>query len=189
MNRPRVPRASLLLSPHEKSGFRGPHADPGGPASSVSVSRGRRRWRPEPWLLGLLDRDRGTRAGNGEDRHDRGNDRVLTAILPPACDRAKVRSHGKGKLSGIPGGDHVPPFPALARSDRAGRFLATGIPAGAQPVQVRAVGFRPWLGNCDIVAGLTVPLRIAIGPGATIRGTVRDATIVRRAAAAAPRPS
>ena len=41
---------------------------------------------------------------------------------------------GQGKVSGIPGQDHIPPFPAVTRSGADGAFRAVGIPAGEQPV-------------------------------------------------------
>lgn len=82
---------------------------------------------------------------------------------------------GAGQLSGIAGRDHLPPFAALVRSDEDGRFRAVGIPPGAHPVQARAVGLAPWRGRVEVAAGQTVPLRLELAPGATIRGLVRNA--------------
>ncbi|HEX5052754.1 MAG TPA: sigma-70 family RNA polymerase sigma factor [Planctomycetota bacterium] len=82
---------------------------------------------------------------------------------------------GAGKLSGIGGRDHLPPFPALVRSDTDGRFRAVGVPAGEQPARARAPGFAPWTGSCDVAAGTAVPLRIELAAGATVRGVVLDA--------------
>lgn len=81
-----------------------------------------------------------------------------------------------GELSGIGGRDHLPPFPALVRSDENGRFRAVGIAAGDQPVRARAPGRLPWEGRVRAGRGQTVPLRIELREGATIRGVVRDAS-------------
>jgi protocatechuate 3,4-dioxygenase beta subunit len=70
--------------------------------------------------------------------------------------------------------DHMPAFPAVVRSDEAGHFRAVGISAGEQPIGVRAVGFAPWQGRCDIVAGATATQRIELAAGGTVRGTVTN---------------
>lgn len=82
---------------------------------------------------------------------------------------------GDGELSGIGGRDHIPPFPALTRSDEKGKFEAVGIPAGTQPVKCRAPGFAPYEGECEINAGVSTGLTLKLAPGATIRGLVVDA--------------
>jgi hypothetical protein len=76
-----------------------------------------------------------------------------------------------------------PPLPAVVRCDAEGRFRAVGLAAGAQPVQVRASGFAPWRGTCDVSPGLTSMLEMQLVPGATIQGHVRaaDGTAVSRA--------
>lgn len=81
---------------------------------------------------------------------------------------------GEGELSGIAGRDHIPPFPALTRSDEHGRFEAVGIPAGTQPVKCRAQGYAPSETECEIAAGTSTTLTITLVPGATIRGLVVD---------------
>ena len=80
-----------------------------------------------------------------------------------------------GELSSTGGRDHVPPFPALLRSDAAGRFHAVGLAAGKQPIRVRTRGLAPWLGRCNIVAGVTATQRIELAAGGTVRGTVTNA--------------
>ncbi len=80
---------------------------------------------------------------------------------------------GSGQTSGIVArNDGAPPLPALVRSDDQGRFRAIGVPPGHQPVVARASGQAPWQGTCDVAANLAAPLRIELGPGATIRGRV-----------------
>jgi RNA polymerase sigma factor (sigma-70 family) len=79
---------------------------------------------------------------------------------------------GEGALSGIGGRDDIPPFPALTRSDERGAFHAIGVPAGVQPVQVRASGLAPWRGTCEVTAGATTTLRLELVAGATVRGVV-----------------
>jgi RNA polymerase sigma-70 factor (ECF subfamily) len=68
----------------------------------------------------------------------------------------------------------APPLPALVRTDANGRFVAIGVPPGTQPVQVRARDYAPWLGSCDVAAGLTAAQRIVLSPGVTCTGIVRD---------------
>ena len=80
---------------------------------------------------------------------------------------------GTGELSG--GRDHMAPFPAVVRSDEAGRFRAIGIRAGEQPIRVRARGFAPWRGSCSIVAGVTATQHVELAAGGTVRGTVTNA--------------
>jgi RNA polymerase sigma factor (sigma-70 family) len=82
---------------------------------------------------------------------------------------------GDGAVSGIPGSDDIAPFGAVTRSDGEGRFLALGVAAGEQPVQVRAPGFAPWTGTCTIAAGATAVQRVELTRGGVVRGTVRDA--------------
>jgi len=81
---------------------------------------------------------------------------------------------GEGELSGIGGRDHIPPFPALARSDENGKFEAIGIPAGTQPVKCRAQGFAPYEGECEVNVGVSTALTVTLAPGATIEGLVVD---------------
>ena len=106
---------------------------------------------------------------------------VVDAAGKPAADVAVII--GAGKLSGIPGMDHIAPFPALARSDAGGRFHAVGIPAGEQPVQARGAGCAPWQGKCEVAAGAATPLRITLERGAVVRGRVTDSSgaLVERA--------
>ncbi|HEX6813028.1 MAG TPA: sigma-70 family RNA polymerase sigma factor [Planctomycetota bacterium] len=75
------------------------------------------------------------------------------------------------------------PLPAVVRCDDEGRFRAVGLGAGAQPVQVRARGFAPWRGTCEVSPGVTSNLEVQLVPGATIRGHVRaaDGTAVAEA--------
>jgi len=80
-----------------------------------------------------------------------------------------------GELTSIGGHDPGQPFPALLRSDAAGRFHAYGLAAGKQPIRVRTRGFAPWLGSCNIVAGGTATQRIELAAGGTVRGTVTNA--------------
>lgn len=65
------------------------------------------------------------------------------------------------------------PLPAQVRTGALGRFHAVGIPSGSQPVQVRAVGFAPWSGTCEVMTFATTPVRLFLTPGATCTGTVR----------------
>lgn len=67
---------------------------------------------------------------------------------------------------------HCPPLPAQVRTDAEGFFRAIGVPAGTQPVQVRALGFAPFRDLCEVAAGRTVPLRVMLSAGANCRGTV-----------------
>lgn len=88
--------------------------------------------------------------------------------VPDACVRI-----GEGRSSGItagPGG--APPLPALVLTDAQGRFSATGLPSGPQPVEVRAADLAPWRGECDVAASRTVSLRVDLGRGAVLRGRV-----------------
>ncbi|MEO6594312.1 MAG: sigma-70 family RNA polymerase sigma factor [Planctomycetota bacterium] len=82
---------------------------------------------------------------------------------------------GAGRVSGIVARQNAaPPLPALVRSDAQGRFQATGVPPGRQPVVARAPGCAPWQGTCDVVAHLLTSMRIELTAGATIRGCVRN---------------
>jgi RNA polymerase sigma factor (sigma-70 family) len=80
-----------------------------------------------------------------------------------------------GAVVGLQGG---PPAAALARTDAEGRFRAVGIPAGDQPVQVRAAGLAPFHGACVVPAGGSTSLRVTLTPGAIVRGVVRNAADV-----------
>lgn len=71
-------------------------------------------------------------------------------------------------------GMNAGPFPALVRSDADGRFRALGVLPGAQPVEARAVGRAPWKGRVEVAAHLTVPMRIVLEAGGTLRGRVVD---------------
>jgi RNA polymerase sigma-70 factor (ECF subfamily) len=97
---------------------------------------------------------------------------VVDANGKPVTDATVIA--GAGKLSGIPGQDHIPPFPALTRSDAEGHFRAIGVPLGEQPVKVRAPGFAPWQGTCEITSGATAPQHIVLTTGGVIRGNVRN---------------
>ena len=66
------------------------------------------------------------------------------------------------------------PVPAQVLTDAAGGFLAVGVPAGAQPVQVRAPGQAPWQGSCEVAASGTVALRVVLVAGVTCLGVVRQ---------------
>jgi RNA polymerase sigma-70 factor (ECF subfamily) len=98
---------------------------------------------------------------------------VVAGDGAPVADAVVVV--GTGKRSGLHGEQGAPPLPALVRSDAQGRFLAVGVPPGAQAVQARAASFAPWLGTCEVVAHVTTPLRVTLSPGATVRGRVLDA--------------
>lgn len=82
---------------------------------------------------------------------------------------------GAGELSGIGGRDHAPPFPALAYTDGLGHFEAIGLPLGEQPVFVRARGFAPWRGTCEVASGGDVHVPVRLANAATVRGVVVDA--------------
>jgi RNA polymerase sigma factor (sigma-70 family) len=83
---------------------------------------------------------------------------------------------GSGVTSAIVArGEGAPPMPALVRSDASGRFLAVGVPLGAQPVAVRAAALAPWQGVCDVAANVTSSLRVQLSPGASVHGFVRNA--------------
>jgi RNA polymerase sigma factor (sigma-70 family) len=113
--------------------------------------------------------------------------RLQLAALGGAVDGLVVDEQGRpvrGALVCIGDGDlrgHVarngvaPTLPALVRSDEEGRFQALGVAPGLQPVAVRAPRFAPWSGTCEVVASLTVPLRIDLSPGGAIRGVVHTA--------------
>lgn len=68
----------------------------------------------------------------------------------------------------------LPPLPALVRSNEEGVFRAVGIPAGEQPVIVRARNFAPWQGSCPVGGNLVVHMRAVLSQGATVRGKVRS---------------
>jgi len=100
---------------------------------------------------------------------------VLDAQSQPVAG-AVVRVGG-GSTSGITAGAHgAPPIPAQVRTDGEGCFTAIGVPPGPQPVAVRARGKQPWQESCEVTANLTTPLQIVLADGATLRGTVRNAT-------------
>jgi len=83
---------------------------------------------------------------------------------------------GRGRTAGVGmERDGGPPIPALVRTDASGHFHAVGIPAGEQPVQVRAIGHAPWAGQCLVPAAASTSLRVDLTAGAVLRGVVRDA--------------
>ena len=98
--------------------------------------------------------------------------RVLAAGGEPVANCAVIV--GKGELSGIGGRDHLPPFPALVRTDADGRYRAVGLEAGKHPVRARATGWMPYTGDVAVSAWQTTPFHIELSQGATVRGIVRD---------------
>jgi len=90
-----------------------------------------------------------------------------------AVPRAILRI-GSGLTTGLAGASGVPPVPATVHTDEEGKFVALGIPPGTQPIVARAATKAPWRGTCAVTANTTTSLRIELGDGATIRGTVRD---------------
>jgi protocatechuate 3,4-dioxygenase beta subunit len=80
---------------------------------------------------------------------------------------------GKGRTDCIQGTPQGEPLPAQVRTDADGRFVAIGVPVGAQPVMVRAAGLAPWSGTCNVAAGATASVHIALGLGVTCTGIVR----------------
>ncbi|HEX5053289.1 MAG TPA: sigma-70 family RNA polymerase sigma factor [Planctomycetota bacterium] len=83
---------------------------------------------------------------------------------------------GSGRTTGLAAAMGEPPVPATVHTDAHGRFTAVGIPTGTQNVVARAAGRAPWRGTCEVTAAATASLRVQLASGATIRGTVRDAT-------------
>jgi len=65
------------------------------------------------------------------------------------------------------------PLPVQVRTDAEGRFHAVGIAPGPQPVMVRAIGFAPWAGTCEVAANQTVQIPIRMSAGVTCVGIVR----------------
>jgi RNA polymerase sigma factor (sigma-70 family) len=78
---------------------------------------------------------------------------------------------GGGAFREIDGGGAR--LPAVVRGDATGRFTAIGLVPGVQPVRVRAAGAAPWRGICDVIAGVTTSLRIALQPEVVCTGIVR----------------
>jgi RNA polymerase sigma-70 factor (ECF subfamily) len=68
-----------------------------------------------------------------------------------------------------------PPRPAHPRTDADGRFRATGIPLGEQPLTALGRGMVPWSGKCQVTADVTAVVQVAFARGNTLRGTLRDA--------------
>jgi RNA polymerase sigma-70 factor (ECF subfamily) len=66
----------------------------------------------------------------------------------------------------------TPPLPAQVGTDASGRFTAIGLPVGRQPLVVRAEGYAPWIGACEIVAHARTAARVSMQPGVTCRGRV-----------------
>ncbi|MEO6595822.1 MAG: sigma-70 family RNA polymerase sigma factor [Planctomycetota bacterium] len=101
---------------------------------------------------------------------------VQGVVLGPTGDpvaNAVVRA-GEGRTEAImstPQG--AAPLPAQVRTDAEGRFLAVGVPTGSQPLQVRASGFAPWGGRCEVAAGSTCAVRVMLKAGVTCTGVVR----------------
>lgn len=82
---------------------------------------------------------------------------------------------GKGVTEHIlPTSQGAPPLPAQVRTDADGRFLALGVPAGTQAVQVRAPLLAPWQGSCEVAANGTAALRVVLDQGVTCLGVVRQ---------------
>lgn len=99
---------------------------------------------------------------------------VVAADGTPVAD-AVVRI-GKGRTDALMAiSPASPPLPAQVRTDREGRFRACGVAAGTQPVQVRAVGFAPFSGRCEVTASAIVPIRVALPAGASCTGSVVSA--------------
>jgi RNA polymerase sigma-70 factor (ECF subfamily) len=81
---------------------------------------------------------------------------------------------GNGRTASVPATPNGgAPLPAQVRTDADGRFRAVGVPIGSQPVAARAGGLAPWSGTCEIGAGLTAAVRIAMTDGVTCTGVVR----------------
>ncbi|MFN3241974.1 MAG: sigma-70 family RNA polymerase sigma factor [Planctomycetota bacterium] len=78
---------------------------------------------------------------------------------------------GGGRTSGLHMDGNVhPPMPALARTDDAGAFVATGVPRGRLSVAVVARGFAPWFGEVDRAGAADVAVELQ--PGAVVIGRV-----------------
>jgi len=104
----------------------------------------------------------GTVSGTVVDADDRPVPRAILRIgAGQACGFNAVAGH--------------PPAPATVHTDDEGKFVAVGINPGTQPVVARAAATAPWRGTCEVTANGTTTLRVQLGRGATIRGTVRDA--------------
>ena len=88
------------------------------------------------------------------------------------CRRDRRRRTDRGPSEQTRQG--APPLPAQVRTDAEGRFLAVGVPAGAQLVQARAGDRAPWLGRVDVLPGATTPVRVILSAGVRCRGMVRN---------------
>lgn len=95
---------------------------------------------------------------------------------------ALVLVDGQGMLRAealtLPGGDVTylaHSMPTSTRTDAAGRFTVAGVRPGQVPVGVIAPGLAAWRTTVEAAAGATAEVTIALAPGFTLSGTVRDA--------------
>ncbi len=72
-------------------------------------------------------------------------------------------------------GAEDPPPPVVMRSGVDGTFVAASLPAGTTSVQVRSPGLAPFKQGVDVKAGETIDLKVVLGRGATVVGSVRTA--------------
>jgi len=126
---------------------------------------------PVKFLHGKQGNDAEVRLVLGDDGHAV-EGRVVDTDGAPIADAAVIV--GDGELSGIAGRDHIPPFPALAFTDREGRFRAIGVPDGEQRLQVRATGFAPWTGAVAVAAEEPAAPHVVLQRGGEVRGVVHD---------------
>jgi hypothetical protein len=83
-----------------------------------------------------------------------------------------------GELDPIPlpdGSEAYLPSAQRVTADGEGRFRFAGVPAGRQPVGVRAPGFGQWNGETEIREGELAQMEIVLLPGTTVEGTLSDA--------------
>lgn len=66
------------------------------------------------------------------------------------------------------------PPPRRTNTDERGAAELTPLPTGKLPVQVRARGFAPWHGRCELPPGGVARLPVLLVPAATLRGIVTD---------------
>lgn len=110
--------------------------------------------------------------GGGGSLHGRVLDR---AGRPVADAVVRVGDDGDGRPVELPDGTRgVPQTPLQTRTDRDGGFALPCLPAGEQPVAVRAEALAPWRGSVQLRAGCDEELLVHLQVGASLRGSVRD---------------
>lgn len=101
---------------------------------------------------------------------------LLTGVDGLPVANATIRVGNADVDSVISHGDTAAPLAATTRSGMDGTFLIIGVPAGEQPVQVRADGYAPWNGSCVVREAAATRLDIALLTASRIVGVVKTSS-------------